>query len=187
MKNKKTWCIGPVSQYNKDGQDIAERGNKAGINEHNCLKYLDERQPDSVQYVCLGSLACISTAQPIKLWLGLESRNRPFIWCVRNKTKELETWFLEKEFEDRVRDHGLIVHGWAPQVLILSHRSIGGFLTHCGWKSTLEAIWAFQWSRSHFADHFLNEVLIVEILKIRVRIDVEFPVKFGEEDKVGCW
>ncbi|MFS7940499.1 putative delphinidin 3,5-di-O-glucoside 3'-O-glucosyltransferase [Helianthus anomalus] len=62
MKNKKTWFIGPVSQYNKDGQDIAERGNKAGINEHNCLKYLDERQPDSVQYVCLGSLARISTA-----------------------------------------------------------------------------------------------------------------------------
>ncbi|KAM0018630.1 putative UDP-glucuronosyl/UDP-glucosyltransferase [Helianthus debilis subsp. tardiflorus] len=84
----------------------------------------------------------------------------------QNKTKELETRFLEKEFEDRVRDHGLIVHGWAPQVLILSHRAIGGFLMHCGWKSTSEAI--------------------CEGVSM-VTIGVEFPVKFGEEDKVGCW
>ncbi|MFS8005071.1 putative UDP-glucuronosyl/UDP-glucosyltransferase [Helianthus anomalus] len=187
VKNKKIWCIGPVSLCNKEGQDIAERGNKAAINDHNCLKWLDEREPGSVLYVCLGSLARVSTAQAIELGLGLESLNRPFIWCVRNKTKELETWFLEQGFEDRVRNRGLIIHGWAPQVLILSHRAIGGFLTHCGWNSTLEAICAgvsvVTWP--FFADQFLNEVLIVEILKIGVRIGVEVVVAFGEEDKVG--
>ncbi|GKE50217.1 hypothetical protein Tco_1481475 [Tanacetum coccineum] len=88
-KGKKVWCIGPVSLSNKDNQDIAERGNKAAIDKHDCLKWLDEREPGSVLYVCIGSLACVSTQQAIKLGLGLESTNKQFIWCVRNKSNGL--------------------------------------------------------------------------------------------------
>ncbi|KAI3522882.1 hypothetical protein L1887_00934 [Cichorium endivia] len=187
-KDTKIWCIGPVSQCNKDNLDIAERGNKAAINEHDCLKWLDGREPGSVVYVCLGSLTRASTQQSIELGLGLESTNQPFIWCVRNKTEELEKWFSEEGFEERVSNRGLIVHGWAPQVLILSHRSVGGFLTHCGWNSTIEAVSAgvpmVTWP--HFADQFINQTFIVEILKIGVRIGVEIPVSFGEEDKTGA-
>ncbi|KAL4592110.1 hypothetical protein LXL04_005094 [Taraxacum kok-saghyz] len=185
-KDTKVWCIGPVSLCNKDNSDIAERGNKATINEHDCLKWLDGREPGSVVYVCLGSLTRASTQQMIELGLGLESMNKPFIWCVRDKIEELEKWFSEEGFEERVRDRGLIVHGWAPQVLIMSHRAVGGFLTHCGWNSTLEAVCAglpmVTWP--HFADQFINETFIVEILKIGVRIGVESPVPFGEEDKI---
>ncbi|XP_023746016.1 UDP-glycosyltransferase 73E1 [Lactuca sativa] len=186
VKDTKIWCIGPVSLCNKDNSDIAERGNKATINEHDCLKWLDAREPGSVVYVCLGSLTRASTQQSIELGLGLESTNKPFIWCVRDKTEELEKWFSEEGFEERVSDRGLIVHGWAPQVLILSHRAVGGFLTHCGWNSTLEAVCAgvqmVTWP--HFADQFINEAFIVEILKIGVRIGVDIPVPFGEEDKM---
>ncbi|XP_023745978.1 UDP-glycosyltransferase 73E1 [Lactuca sativa] len=184
-KDTNIWCIGPVSLCNKDDIDIAERGNKAAINENECLKWLDEREPGSVVYVCLGSLTRASTQQSIELGLGLESTNQPFIWCVRKKTEELEKWFSEEGFEERVSDRGLIVHGWAPQVLILSHRAVGGFLTHCGWNSTVEAVCAgmptVTWP--HFADQFLNEAFMVEILKIGVRIGVEVPLPFGEEDK----
>ncbi|KAI7751518.1 hypothetical protein M8C21_022430 [Ambrosia artemisiifolia] len=185
VTNTKVWCIGPVMLCNKDVRDISERGNKAAINEHDCLKWLDKRESRSVFYVCLGSLAHVSTQQAIELGLGLESTYKPFIWCVRNKSEELETWFSKEGFEDRVRDRGLIIRGWAPQVLILSHQAIGGFLTHCGWNSTLESIctgvpvvtWPF------FADQFLNETFIVEILKIGVRIGVKIPVLLGDEEK----
>lgn len=32
------------------------------------------------------------------------------------------------------------MEGWAPQAEILGHPSIGGFVSRCGWSSTLEAI-----------------------------------------------
>lgn len=185
-RDKKVWCIGPVSLCNKDNQDIVERGNTAAINEHDCLKWLHERESGSVLYVCLGSTVRVSAQQAIELGLGLESTNQPFIWCLRNKTEELDKWLSQEGFEERVKDRGLIIHGWAPQVLILSHRAIGGFLTHCGWNSVLESVCAglpmVTWP--HFADQFINETFIVEILKIGVRIGVEIPVPFGEEDKI---
>nr|UXB92736.1 glycosyltransferase [Helleborus thibetanus] len=185
-KDKKVWCIGPVSLYNKGDLDIAERGNKASIDEHDCLTWLDKREPRSVLYVCLGSAVRMSTKQVIELGLGLESTNKQFIWCVKNKTEELEKWLKEEEFEKRVSDRGLIVHGWAPQMLILSHRAVGGFLTHCGWNSTLESVSAgvpmVTWP--HFGDQLLNETFIVDILKIGVRIGVENPASFEDEDKM---
>ncbi|KAK1429449.1 hypothetical protein QVD17_11658 [Tagetes erecta] len=184
MTNRKVWCIGPVMLCNRDGQDIAERGNKAAIDERDCMHWLDKREPRSVLYVCLGSLARVSTRQAIELGLGLESTNQPFVWCVKNETEELENWF--SGFEKRVRGRGLIIRGWAPQVLILSHPAIGCFLTHCGWNSTLESICAgvplVTWP--FFADQFLNETFIVEILKIGVRIGVKTPVLYGDEDKI---
>ncbi|XP_071697687.1 UDP-glycosyltransferase 73E1-like [Rutidosis leptorrhynchoides] len=186
-KGKKVYCIGPVSLCNKDNLDKAERGNKAAINEHDCLKWLDANEPGSVVYISLGTLTRVPTDQLIELGLGLESSNVPFIWCIRTKTEELERWFSESGFEERVRDRGLIIHGWAPQLLILSHRAVGGFLTHCGWNSILEAVCAGQpmvtWP--HLFDQFLNEKFVIDVLKIGVSIGVEIPAPLGEQDKVG--
>ncbi|KAF5784096.1 hypothetical protein HanRHA438_Chr11g0527391 [Helianthus annuus] len=77
VKDKKVWCVGPVSLCNESFQDRAERGNKAAINAHDCLKWLDSREPGSLVYVCLGSLSYASTEQAIELGLGLESSNIP--------------------------------------------------------------------------------------------------------------
>ncbi|XP_020211136.1 UDP-glycosyltransferase 73C2 [Cajanus cajan] len=189
VKNDKVCCIGPVSLCNKDGLDKAQRGNQASINEHHCFKWLDLHQPKSVLYVCFGSLCNLIPSQLVELALALEDTKRPFVWVIRegSKFQELEKWIMEEGFEERTKGRGLIIRGWAPQVLILSHPAIGGFLTHCGWNSTLEGISAgvplITWPL--FGDQFLNEKLITQVLKIGVSVGVEIPMKWGEEEKVG--
>nr|GEY23706.1 UDP-glycosyltransferase 73E1-like [Tanacetum cinerariifolium] len=110
-KDKKVWCIGPVLLSNKSFEDLSERGNQPATNKLDCLKWLDSREKE----------------QAIELGLGLESSNKPFIWFIRQTSVEFERWLLEEGYEERIKDRGLLVRGWAPQILILSHEAIGGF------------------------------------------------------------
>lgn len=198
VKKGKVWCIGPVSLCNKDQLDKAERGNNNNNNnekDHSvdelnyCMKWLDLKKPRSVIYVCLGSMCNLTPLQLIELGLALEASKRPFIWVIRggNQLEELEKWIKEENFEERTKGRSFVIRGWAPQVLILSHTAIGGFLTHCGWNSTLESICAgvpmITWPL--FGDQFFNEKLIVQILKVGVSVGVEDPVKWGEEEEMG--
>nr|AVW82172.1 UDP-glucosyltransferase UGT73C27 [Barbarea vulgaris subsp. arcuata] len=188
-KAGKVWSIGPVSLCNKIGADKAERGNKAAIEQDECLKWLDSKEEGSVLYVCLGSICNLPLAQLKELGLGLEESQRPFIWVTRGweKYDELYEWMLESGFEERTKDRGLLIRGWAPQVLILSHPSVGGFLTHCGWNSTLEGITSgvplLTWPL--FGDQFCNQKLVMQVLKVGVSTGVEEIMKWGEEEKIG--
>ncbi|KAI6705216.1 hypothetical protein NL676_008178 [Syzygium grande] len=35
----------------------------------------------------------------------------------------------------------MIIRGWTDQQEILAHPAIGGFVSHCGWNSVMEAAW----------------------------------------------
>ncbi|KAL0720954.1 hypothetical protein Bca4012_035553 [Brassica carinata] len=188
-RDGRVWSIGPVSLCNKVGSDKAERGNKAVIGQEECFKWLDSKEEGSVLYVCLGSICNLPLSQLKELGIGLEKSQRPFIWVIRGweKYNELAEWFLESGFEERVEGRGLLIKGWAPQVLILSHPSVGGFLTHCGWNSTLEGITSgvplLTWPL--FGDQFSNQKLAVQVLKVGVGAGIEEVMKWGEEEKIG--
>uniref|UniRef100_A0A803Q448 Uncharacterized protein n=1 Tax=Cannabis sativa TaxID=3483 RepID=A0A803Q448_CANSA len=121
--------------------------------------------------------------------LSLEASDKPFIWVVResktNRYEELENWFKEYEFKERTKGRGVVIRGQAPQVLILSHPSIGAFLTHCGWNSTLEAISVgvpmVTWPL--FANQLLNEKLVAQVLKIAVTLGSKY-IEQGEEYRI---
>lgn len=185
-ERKNVLCIGPVSLCNEELLEKSNRGSKASIDEHFCMKWLDSMKPNSVVYACFGSLCHISFPQLKEIGLGLEESNFPFIWIIRgqNYSAEVEKWLSEEGFQERVQGRGLIIRGWAPQVLILSHPSVGGFLTHCGWNSTLEGVSAgvpmITWPM--FAEQFYNENFIVNVLEIGVRIGVKVGMKSGEEE-----
>nr|GMD07171.1 scopoletin glucosyltransferase-like [Ipomoea batatas] len=170
---KKAWHIGPVSLCNKETDEKARRGPAAAIGEEECLDWLNSKKPNSVVYVCFGSMAIFSSAELGEIATGLEASGQQFIWVVKQHTKEeeMKEWMPEG-FEERMEGRGLIIRGWAPQVLILDHEAIGGFLTHCGWNSVLEGVAAgvpmLTWPLS--SEQFLNELQVTQILKIGVRV-----------------
>nr|UHB15563.1 UDP-glycosyltransferase [Paris polyphylla] len=178
---KKVWTIGPMSMYNKNTSEMALRGNKAAIDKDRCLSWLDSMTPSSVLYVSFGSIVRTTITQLIETGLGLEASSHPFIWVIKgsDKMSEVEEWL--KEFESRTSERGLIIKGWAPQVMILSHQAVGGFMTHCGWNSTLEGMSAgvpmITWP--HFAEQFLNERFVVDVAKVGVPVGVKSPTTWG--------
>jgi len=189
MNNDKVWCIGPLSLSNKDHMDKAERGNKTSIDECHLKFWLDCQQPGTVIYACLGSLCNLTPPQLIDLGLALEASKRPFIWVIRggSLSEAMEKWIKEDGFEERTNARSLLIRGWAPQLLILSHPAIGGFITHCGWNSTLEAICAgvpmVSWPL--FGDQFFNENLVVQILKVGVKVGAKSTISWGKEEEIG--
>ncbi|KAE8664170.1 UDP-glycosyltransferase 73C3 [Hibiscus syriacus] len=185
----KVYCIGPVSAINKLSSDKAERGSKRCRLNLKLKTWLDSKQPGSVIYACLGSISGLTKQQLLELGLSLESSKKPFIWVIREnpKSNELENWISEEKFEDRIKDRGLIIRGWSPQLWILSHPSIGAFLTHCGWNSTMEAVSAGVpvIACPLFAEQFINERLLVDVLGIGVSIGIEAAVTWGLEEEFG--
>jgi hypothetical protein len=173
---RKAWHIGPLSLCNIDSEEKAYRGKDSSIDQHVCLKWLDMKKLNSVVYICFGSMANFSNSQLQEIALGLEASGQNFIWVV---PKSDEDWLLE-EFEKRMEGKGLIIRGWAPQVLILEHEAIAAFVTHCGWNSILEGVAAgvpmVTWPIA--AEQFYNEKLVNEVLKIGVPVGVKKWVGF---------
>ncbi|GLU09216.1 hypothetical protein SLE2022_260890 [Rubroshorea leprosula] len=177
---RKAWHIGPVSLSNKAIEDKAERGKKTSVSERECLKWLNLQKPNSVIYICFGSMARLNSAQLKEIAMGLEASGQGFIWVVRKeKNSEEEEGWLPEGFEKRMEGKGLIIRGWAPQVLILEHQAIGGFVTHCGWNSALEGVCAgvpmVTWPFS--GEQFYNEKLVTQVLEIGVAVGVQKSVK----------
>ncbi|CAI0445900.1 unnamed protein product [Linum tenue] len=177
---RKAWYVGPVSLCNGDVEDKASRGKGAVIDKDECLKWLDSKEANAVVYVCFGSQADFTAQQLREIAVGIESSGQPFIWVVRGRNDVEEDW-LPEGFQERTAGRGLIIQGWAPQVLILEHAAIGGFVTHCGWNSTLEGIAAglpmVTWPMG--AEQFYNEKLVTEVVKIGLEVGVEQSSTYG--------
>uniref|UniRef100_A0A6N2L3C8 Glycosyltransferase n=1 Tax=Salix viminalis TaxID=40686 RepID=A0A6N2L3C8_SALVM len=121
-------------------------------------------------------MVSFSASQLKEIAKGLEASGQQFIWVVKNtiNSQEEEAW-LPARSEKRMEGKGLIIRGWAPQVLILDHEAIGGFVTHCGWNSAVEGIAAGvpMATCPLSAEQFYNEKLVTQILKKGIRIGVQ--------------
>ncbi|KAL3722336.1 hypothetical protein ACJRO7_034674 [Eucalyptus globulus] len=179
---RRSWLVGPFSLCNKEIEDKAQRGNRALFDQHECLKWLDSRQPNSVIYICFGSIANFNEAQLHEIAVGLEALGQQFIWVVKKdpNVEEGKEEGLPDGYESRIRNKGLIIRGWAPQVLILDHEAIRGFVMHCGWNSILEAVTAgltITWPM--FAEQFYNEKLVTQVLGIGISVGSKQFDEFG--------
>uniref|UniRef100_A0A6P6FP93 Glycosyltransferase n=1 Tax=Ziziphus jujuba TaxID=326968 RepID=A0A6P6FP93_ZIZJJ len=175
----KAWNIGPLFLCNKLSEQKTNRGveQECSTDQRECLNWLSSRKPNSVVYVCFGSLPYFSDAQLMEIALGLEASGHSFIWVVNegNHVQGVKEEWLPEGFEKRMEGKGLIIRGWVPQVLILQHEAVGGFVTHCGWNSIMEGVCAglpmVTWPA--FAEQFFNEKLVTQILGIGVGVGAE--------------
>ncbi|KAI4298483.1 hypothetical protein L6164_032035 [Bauhinia variegata] len=183
---RKCWNIGPVSLTNMDPEEKAYRGEASTV-DHGCLKWLDTKKPNSVVYVCFGSKQKFTNEQLKEIALGLQASGQQFIWVVKKDKKDEGngTW-LPEGFEKRNEGKGLVVRGWAPQLLILSHEAVGGFVTHCGWNSILEAVSAgvpmVTWPM--VADQFFNQKLVTQVLMIGIEVGIQWVGDSAKKDAI---
>ena len=149
------WSIGPLSppvllkNTSSSGVSFSKQhaGKRPGLTTEKCIEWLDLHGPDSVLYISFGSQNTIGLSQMMELAIGLEDSGVSFIWVIRppigfDMKSEFRDEWLPEGFEERMKQskRGLLVRNWAPQLDILSHKSTGAFLSHCGWNSVLESL-----------------------------------------------
>lgn len=87
---------------------------------------------------------------------------------------------LPPGFLERTATTGKIM-GWAPQVTVLSHNAVGGFVSHCGWNSTMESIWhgvpIATWPI--YAEQQLNALELVHELGLAIEEEMEYSNEFS--------
>ncbi|KAF7815080.1 UDP-glycosyltransferase 82A1 [Senna tora] len=136
-----------------------------------CLEWLEKQEANSVVYISFGSwVSPIGEAKLTSLALALEASRRPFIWVLKSSWCEgLPNGFLERISMNQA---GKVV-SWAPQMAILNHKSVGCYLTHCGWNSTMEAIRSQKRMLCYpvAGDQFLNCAYIVQVWRVGIRLN----------------
>ena len=98
------------------------------------MEWLNSKPKESVVYVSFGSVVVLSDKQKEELARGLLESRRPFLWVMRGSEKG-EKLSRKEELEE----HGMMVP-WCSQVEVLQHPSLGCFVSHCGWNSTVESL-----------------------------------------------
>nr|AFJ53033.1 UDP-glycosyltransferase 1 [Linum usitatissimum] len=163
IQGKPVFPIGVLLSEDNSGSEDSISGGSDWLG---IRKWLDEHKKGSVVYVAFGSEAKPSQDELTEIATGLEISGLPFFWVLRTRRSpdDPEVLELPDGFEVRTQGKGVVWKGWAPQVKILTHDSVGGFLTHSGWSSVVESL---QFGRplvllTFYADQGLNSKLLQE-------------------------
>ncbi|XP_030528292.1 7-deoxyloganetin glucosyltransferase-like [Rhodamnia argentea] len=164
----RVYPIGPlhllINRARRDETFVSEHIKGNLWEEHSeCLKWLDSKKPKTVIYINFGSIAFVTHEQLMEFAIGLANSKQYFLWIFRPDLVNGDAVILPVEFVEETKERGF-VSGWCPQEKVLSHPSVGGFLTHCGWNSCIESISAgvpmLCWPR--FGDQKTNSKYICD-------------------------
>ncbi|GFP85199.1 UDP-glycosyltransferase 86a1 [Phtheirospermum japonicum] len=159
--------------------------------ETDCAEWLGSKPPGSVLFVSFGSFAQTSKQVIREIARGLQTSRVNFVWVLDLDTSvdggTHDNGALPPGFESDIADRRLIIP-WCDQCKVLSHPTIGGFLTHCGWSSIMESIWFGVPMICYpiFTDQPTNRNMVVNEWKVGVNLCDEPPVSAEEvAQKVG--
>lgn len=180
----KILLLGPLSQFTPEDRE-GEPFRASLWEEEDCLQWLGTQKPSSVLYISFGSVVTRSDELMKEIGMGLLASQQPFLWAVRwgwERAKEI----FPPEFLDFTKERGKLIK-WAPQIRVLSHASVGGFLTHCGWNSTIESVSAGvpMLAYPNFLDQYTNSWSVVFKWKVGLEIKrgVDGSLERGEVER----
>ncbi|XP_030512800.1 UDP-glycosyltransferase 708G1-like [Rhodamnia argentea] len=127
--------IGPLEPYHAPHDDDKRDRYRS---------WLDNQPAESVVYISFGSRTAMSRDQIRELEKGLEKTGWRFFWVLKTSKvdkddQEDAEHFLNESFLERTKNKGSVIKGWVDQQEILAHPAVGGFVSHCGWNSVMEA------------------------------------------------
>lgn len=120
--------VGPTIPF----LDISSNHSTRSDNVPDHLSWLDSQPERSVLYISLGSFLSVSMDQMDEILAAMNESGVGYLLVARGETARLNPKCGERGF----------VVPWCDQLRVLCHPSVGGFWTHCGWNSTLEAVFA---------------------------------------------
>ncbi|XP_071706700.1 UDP-glycosyltransferase 75C1-like [Rutidosis leptorrhynchoides] len=160
------------------------------------VEWMNTKPKGSIVYISFGSIIMLSNKQKKAMAQGLLACGRPFLWVIRDEDSHTKGDKPEEEEKEEKEDSncleqleqlGLIVP-WCSQLEVLSHPSLGCFVTHCGWNSTLESIVcgvpvvAFpQWT-----DQSTNSKLIEDVWGTGMRVSANEDGIVESEEITRC-
>nr|BCO07622.1 UDP-glucose:anthocyanin 5-O-glucosyltransferase [Cyclamen purpurascens] len=145
VKNLNFVPIGPlVPSAFLDGKDPSDNsfGGDLLKKSDDYIEWLNSREKGSVIYVSFGSYSELPKQQMEEIAKGLAATENPFLWVIRKGKKDNENNNFDiNMFKEELEKNGenKIVE-WCSQMEVLSHPSIGCFVSHCGWNSSLESL-----------------------------------------------
>ncbi|CAN0926454.1 7-deoxyloganetic acid glucosyl transferase [Linum grandiflorum] len=169
----KTYPVGPL--HGLSSNVIKEEHSDGGLwkEDKGCMTWLASQPSKSVIYVSFGSLVAFTETEFLEFWHGLVNSGKPFLWVIRPDSVSAEDGLIRSDrfISDLKEAHDkCCVVDWAPQVKVLAHEAVGGFLTHTGWNSTLEAILEgvpmLCWPK--FSDQQINSRAVSDIWKVGI-------------------
>ncbi|GAU51773.1 hypothetical protein TSUD_415600 [Trifolium subterraneum] len=174
--------VGPILTPEPETKNVVESDD--------IIKWLDDQPPSSVVFLCFGTWGSFDDDQIKEIAHAIENSGARFLWSLRKAqpkgvmaapseyTLSDLSLVLPEGFLDRTEGTGRVI-GWAPQTQILAHPATGGFVSHCGWNSTLESVYfgvpISTWPL--FAEQQTNAFQLVCELKIAVDIALDYRVE----------
>ncbi|CAI9107059.1 OLC1v1006334C1 [Oldenlandia corymbosa var. corymbosa] len=155
--------------------------NKDSKNDHDHVSWLDAQPKASVLYISQGSFLSSTDEQLDEFVAGVRDSGIRFFWVAReNRDRVIEGIGGESCC------NGLVVT-WCDQLKVLSHPSIGGFWSHCGWNSTKEAAFSgLPVLTCPIAfDQYTNRKQIVEDWKIGWRLKENSDGRLMERGEIS--
>ncbi|KAK7386195.1 hypothetical protein VNO78_26234 [Psophocarpus tetragonolobus] len=150
----------PSLQFSEDNNDE---------NLQTIFNWLDKQEKGSVIYVAFGTEITLSDEDFTEIAMGLELSSFPFFWVLKKQNNSIGE--SEGLLVNQLKK-GMVWRTWAPQLRILAHKSVGGFLTHSGWSSVIEGLLV---GCPLIMLPFQNEQFIIAKLMEEKRVGVKVP------------